>query len=55
MHLIYKSIHTFTEDGFCVVWAHFSVVSITGGTQKVPLFDLESPERYSVDFFLSDS
>ena len=35
-----------------LVWAHFSLVFLTGCTQKVPLFDLESPTRYSAFFFV---
>ena len=34
-----------------LVLACYSVLSPTDCTQKVPLFDLEIPTRYSVDFF----
>ena len=34
-----------------LVLACYSVLSLTYCTQKVPLFDLEIPTRYSVDFF----
>ena len=34
-----------------LVWAHLSVVSLTDYTQKVSLFDLESPLRCSAECF----
>ena len=36
---------------YLLVWTHFSLVFLTGSSQKEPLFDLESP-RYSADFCL---
>ena len=37
---------------YLFVWAHFSLVFLTGSSQKEPLFDIESPTRYSADFCL---
>ena len=37
---------------YLLVWAHFSLIFLTGRSQKEPLFDLESPTRYSADFCL---
>ena len=38
-----------------LVSAYISILSLPGYTQKVPLFDLESPTRSSADFFSNDS
>ena len=38
-----------------LVSAHISIVSLNDCIQKAPIFDLESPARYSADFFVCDS
>ena len=36
---------------FLLVSTYFSFATFTNCTQKVPLFDLESPKRYCADFY----